>query len=203
MYKTLLTTTLVVGLTGMTQMQAKAATTFVFGGSNDLEESFTFIKDDITITVTGSAGDDPRDVIRRPSGIGVWNGRRSGDDREVDGFGPDETLSLLVDPEVSLITATFSRVGKNDDVEIVIGGDVFFSGDIPGGNKFDTGIGTVRISDAPFATQIDFTVTEKNDDYFLKKIKVDVVPEPLTILGAGTAIAFGAKFKRKLASKKG
>ena len=28
------------------------------------------------------------------------------------------------------------------------------------------------------------------------------VPEPLTILGAGTAISFGAAFKRKLAKKK-
>ncbi|CCQ62703.1 PEP-CTERM sorting domain-containing protein, partial [Crocosphaera watsonii] len=27
------------------------------------------------------------------------------------------------------------------------------------------------------------------------------VPEPLTILGAGTAVAFGASFKRKLAKK--
>ncbi|MDJ0601561.1 MAG: PEP-CTERM sorting domain-containing protein [Crocosphaera sp.] len=27
------------------------------------------------------------------------------------------------------------------------------------------------------------------------------VPEPLTILGAGTAIAFGGAFKRKLAKK--
>ncbi len=32
-------------------------------------------------------------------------------------------------------------------------------------------------------------------------VNVGVVPEPLTILGAGTAIAFGGAFKRKLAKK--
>ena len=31
---------------------------------------------------------------------------------------------------------------------------------------------------------------------------VEPVPEPLTILGAGTAVAFGTSFKRKLAKAK-
>ena len=202
MYKKLLTATLVLGLTGMTQIQAKAATTIFFGGSLAVEDSFTYTdtEDTVFVTVTGSAGGNSRDVVRGLLGIGVFGG--GPDDPEVDGFGPNETLSLLVDPSVSLITATFSRVGFDDDLEIIIDGNLAFSGDIAGGNILDTGIGTVTIANAPFGTQIDFTVTEGNDDYLLKKVKVDVVPEPLTILGAGTALGFGGLFKKKLASKK-
>lgn len=203
MYKQLLTATLVVGLTGMTQIQAKAATTIFFGGFLDRDDSFTYTdaEDTVSVTVTGSAGNNSRDVVRGPLGIGVWNGSLL-DDPEVDGVGPDETLILEVDPAVSLIAATFARVGRGDEVKIILDGDDFFSGNIPGGNRRDTDIGTVRISNAPFATQIEFTVTDRNDDYLLKKIKVDVVPEPLTILGAGTALGFGGFFKKKLASKK-
>lgn len=201
MYKKLLTATLVVGLTGMTQIQAKAATTIFFGGSLTVEDSFTYTTNDgITVTATGSAGNNSRDVIRGPLGIGVFGGFP--DDPEVDGVGPDETLILEVDPAVSLIAATFARVDRRDEVTIILDGNDFFSGNIPGGNRRDTDIGTVRISNAPFATQIEFTVTDRNDDYLLKKIKVDVVPEPLTILGAGTALGFGGFFKKKLASKK-
>ncbi|EAZ91422.1 PEP-CTERM sorting domain-containing protein [Crocosphaera chwakensis] len=36
----------------------------------------------------------------------------------------------------------------------------------------------------------------------LDNVSVNAVPEPLTILGAGSAIGFGVSFKRKLANRK-
>lgn len=39
------------------------------------------------------------------------------------------------------------------------------------------------------------------DAFAITQVPTEQIPEPLTILGAGTAAAFGAFFKRKLAKK--
>ena len=45
---------------------------------------------------------------------------------------------------------------------------------------------------------LNYYVVISNFDNVRLSVEKAVVPEPLTILGAGTAIAFGAGFKRKL-----
>lgn len=180
---------------------AAQATTFNFSGLTGLlnpqiQSSFSFQEDGIDLIVTGFSTNGPEDVSLQIDGLGVFSGGL--DPLQVDGIGPDETLSLLFDPSVIINSATFARVGSNDDVEITVDGDSIYNGDIP---NF-LGFGTITIDDAPSGVMINFAVTENNDGFLLKKVDVSAVPEPLTILGAGTAIAFGAKFKRKLAKAK-
>lgn len=50
--------------------------------------------------------------------------------------------------------------------------------------------------------RFDHTGLEPGNANAINISTTGVVPEPLTILGAGTAIAFGGAFKRKLAKKK-
>ncbi|WP_420911668.1 PEP-CTERM sorting domain-containing protein [Rippkaea orientalis] len=52
--------------------------------------------------------------------------------------------------------------------------------------------GKFKVNDSPLTTHSSLPFSNH---------LAGVVPEPLTILGAGTAIGFGATFKRKLAKK--
>lgn len=199
MFKAAIATTAVtLGVMALTPDAAQAVS-FNLGGSNDSRSSFSITEDGIGLTITGSAEDgSDRNVVRRLNGMGVRL-PRSFDDPEIDGFGPDETLNLLFDHTVDLISATFSRVGFNDDFKLFVDGSETVDTDIPGGtfNSIDAGIGTFNFTS--FMTegnQFGFTVSGTNDDFFLKSVEVEKVPEPALMLGLG-AVAAGLLAQRK------
>ncbi|MGD1929300.1 MAG: PEP-CTERM sorting domain-containing protein [Leptolyngbyaceae cyanobacterium] len=168
------------------------ATTFGLGGSFDLESSFLYEEDGIGLTVTGVSQDGPRDVVRSGLGLGVYGG--GGDDFEVDGFGPNEGLKFLFDHTVSLVSATFSRVGFNDDFTLFVDGSIIGSADIPGGSFFDNDFGTFFFPQASFneGNEFIFAATGFNDDFKLKRLKIEKVvdvPEPAAMLGLGAVAA--------------
>ena len=203
MQKFLLTTAIAVGMTGLGGLQVQAATLFDFtragnptdNPSNANATEFNYLVDGINLTVSGSAGLAPNPLVtRRRAGLGV---RATALDNtpQLDGVGFNETLTLEFDPEVFLLEATFARVDRNDQVTISIDTTTIFNGTIPQ-------IGTVDLTNSPSGVVANFSVTDRNDNYFLSSVSVNAVPEPLTILGAGSAIAFGAGFKRKLGKVK-
>ena len=118
---------------------------------------------------------------------------------------PDLVISLGGDK----IVPTFSWDGLSDDVIVKldpIGSDN--SEVIGSGSDGSSSIG----SQGRFGKILVWGLTR--DEYFLtgsllpvtdvtfQNTSVEVVPEPLTILGAGTALIFGAGFKRKLSKSK-
>lgn len=176
---------------------------FNFQGTPDsTQSSFVFTNTGVSVTATGTAGSSARNVIRNSSGLGVFGG--GGEDPEIDGVGADETLSLSFNQTVRIVSATFSQVGTDDDFRFLVGSTVLVADeDIPGGS------GTFNFSSFSAASRtgnlFKFTVPGENDDYQVKSITietVEAVPEPITMLGAGTALGFGTFFKKSLAKKR-
>jgi len=170
------------------------ATTFSLGGSLAVESSFSYEEDGIGLTVTGLSTSGPRDVVRSGLGLGVLGGFL--DDPEVDGLGPNEGLQFLFDHTVSLISATFTRVGFNDDFTLFVDGDKLVSADIPGGSFFDNDFGTFNFesfSPDNEGSVFTFAALGANDDFKLKRLEVEkvAVPEPALMLGLGSVAAAG------------
>ena len=131
-------------------------------------------------------------VFRSILGLGVKRGSK--DSPQIDGKGLDETLRLTFERTVRLVSATFSAVGQNDDAVVTLGGNQLYTGNIP---NTRWGFGKLSFATTSIGTVADFSILGKNDDYFLKKIEVESVPEPLSILGTGLALGAGALFERK------
>ncbi|EAW38843.1 PEP-CTERM sorting domain-containing protein [Lyngbya sp. PCC 8106] len=175
--------------------QAAEAVTFNFGGF-DLDNSLSFSEGGIDLTATGFATNGNRQVSRGPNGLGVFGG--FGDSFQVDGLGFNETLQLEFNKQISLVSATFSRVGFNDDFRLLVDGNQLVSADIPGTGTFD--FTSFALADRT-GSVLGFTVADNNDDYFLRSIEVEPVPEPLTILGSLSALGMGAALKKKQQKK--
>ncbi|MGL5081257.1 MAG: PEP-CTERM sorting domain-containing protein [Microcoleaceae cyanobacterium] len=188
---------------------------FDLGGSPALDSSFSYNAGDVGLTVTGfrdtlGGGTTSAFVVKSPDGLGVTSLASDISDLQflqLDGLGLDEGLQFEFDQKITINSATFSRVGSNDDFTVSVdAGGLFLSEDIPGGNFFDTGVGTFDFTalDAGLrtGTLVSFSVAGSNDDYILKSIEVEAVPEPLTILGTGMALGFGGLFKKELDKKK-
>lgn len=190
---------------------------FDLGGSTAVNSSFSYNTGDVGLTVTGfrdnllGGGTTSAFVVRSSGGLGVTSVLSDITDPlqipELDGLGLDEGLQFEFDQKITINSATFSRVDSDDDFTVSVdGGGLFLSEDIPGGNLFDTGVGTFNFSafdaGSRTGTLVSFSVGGNNDDYILKSIEVEAVPEPLTILGTGMALGFGGLFKKELDKKK-
>ncbi|MEL7034482.1 MAG: PEP-CTERM sorting domain-containing protein [Cyanobacteria bacterium J06592_8] len=193
--------------------QAAQAITFDFGGL-DGDFSLSFSEEGVDVTATGFTPDGIRSVVQTPNGLGVFGGVENvglpfpvPDAFQTDGLGPDETLELAFSQQISLVSATFGRVGFNDEFRLLVDGDELVSADIPGGNanvlSTDTGTFDFTIFEQPERTGsvLGFTVTDFNDSYFLRSIEVEPVaepvPEPLTILGSLSALGMGTVLKKR------
>ncbi len=181
-------------------LEAAHAQHFYLGGHGGLDWSYDYEKDGLDLHVTGFSTSGRRKVYQDYYGIGVYGGRRNDNSVELDGYGKDESLLFdFKEHTVRLVSAVFSRVGKNDDFEVYVDHNEtpLVSADIIGGNKWDTGFGYFNFLnlDGNEGSKFEFTVQGKNDDYFLKSLKVEkvveAVPEPALMLGLGSVAAAG------------
>jgi hypothetical protein len=163
------------------------ALTFNFSGSpRSVAPSRTFTEGGITATATGTSTTPffpSRNVFQSRKGLGVTYTKSNLENNQIDGLGFDETLNLAFSQKVNLNSATFSRVGRNDDFKLLVDGDKFIAADIPGGNIFDFGVGTFNFSPSPTGNLFGFTVAHRNDDYLLKSVDVTAVPTPALLPG--------------------
>ena len=154
-----------------------------------------FTVDGITLKATGTEGTanvNIRQILNNPNngnpgGLGVRGSNLNG---QIDGRGGDfEALLLELDRTVRIVSATFTRVNSNnnDDFTLSVDGNNTISGDIPldiiSPNGNDLGTGTLNFNDLLIGNLFAFSVTENDDDYRLKSVTFETVPEPTSILG--------------------
>lgn len=193
------TTVVICGLTNTNPAQA-AQFVYDFSGSNNTQRSFNFKVDGLTATATGYSQIGHARVRQSNAGLGIRSSFLDTDKREIDGFGLKESLLLNFTTNVRLLSATFGRVGYGDEFRLFVDGNRLISANIPGGNIWDRDIGTFNFDHLSGTTgsEFRFTVTDKWDDYTLKRA-VFQVPEPGAILGLLTvaALSTGSALKHK------
>lgn len=170
-----------------------ASITFDFSGSAGQEESFELLEDGLKVKATGELVDgSPRDVFQDADGLGVFLG--GSENIQIDGVNDNkrETLNLKFDNLVTLLSATFTKVDSGDEFKLFVDGTQLISDtEIPNGGNFDF------TSSNATGTVLGFTIGDSDDDYFLKSVEVQEVPEPTSILGSLLVSGLGAMFYKK------
>ncbi|MGI9288873.1 MAG: PEP-CTERM sorting domain-containing protein [Pseudomonadales bacterium] len=169
--------------------------TFDFSGSGHrlLGYSQTFSQSGLGVKATALGGGR---LSQTHSGLGV-GGTHFLDSKQLDGFGPDESVLFRFSRSVRLLGFTLTRVGYFDDATLTVDDVPQLSGNIPGGNIWDSD--TASIKAGLNGTDFQFGVTDWNDDYFIKSLTVHAteVPEPGTIaLFAVGLVGLGIARKR-------
>lgn len=187
------------------------ATSFNFANASVIPQtssSLSYVENGIQLEVTGwinngSSGQVSQNFL----GLGVTNTNLfDQDEYQLDGVEGKESLKLSFQPQVFLKSATFSRVGTNDDFTLTVNGNQLISSKISGNNSdpleaLDLGITQFSFNPSPTGNIFEFSVAGANDEYLLQQVDVENVPEPLTLLGSGSALLFGTYLKRKFNNK--
>lgn len=167
----LIKTLLACSFLGTSSIALAVPVTFDFTGQpNGVGDPLTYSVGGIDLEVNGLP--DPRVAVDLRAGLGVklLNTR---DNNQIDGSGPDETLLFSFSSVVELTNITFGNVQRNDDFTLSIDGVEVFNQDIPG-----TGSPSVEIvSIDAIGSIFGFSVQGNNDDYFIRNITVQAVPE--------------------------
>ena len=170
-----------------------ASITFDFSGNGGKQQSFNLVEDGLSVTATGELVDgSSRDVFKDGDVFGVFRGGE--EITQIDCVNDDkrETLNLDFDNLVTLLSATFAKVDSNDEFKLFVDGNQLVSDtDIPDGGTFDF------TSSNATGTVLGFSIGDSNDDYFLKSVEVQEVPEPTSILGSLLVSGFGTMFYKK------
>lgn len=136
-------------------------------------------------------------VFQDNAGLGVK--RAPQDFAQIDGAGVSEFLRLNFDRAVRLVSVSFSSVERRTGALVSFDGGELFRGKTdfqPGG------LASISFASRPQGTYFDFTGLNSGDHYLLSSVEVEPVPEPITILGTGLALAAGVAFERKRSQSK-
>jgi hypothetical protein len=160
---------------GAISLSNASAASLDFSGPLAAGSSLAFSLDDLTVTATAFSADRNSYVNQSAFGLGVSSWLL--DNPQIDGLGPDDLLLLTCSKEVTLLSAGFSWVGANDQFRLLVDGTPVLDADIPTSRTFDF---TSALSASLLTgTAFGFTVTQFNDDYFLRSIDLDSSPVPI------------------------
>lgn len=150
--------------------------------SDGLYPEINFTSGGVELNVTSSTHDgSDSQVLLNEFGLGVKLSSGS-DGSEIDNLGPDESLILTFSENITLLSATFSQLGLNDDVIINSITDTF-AANFTAGTSSDTGEQTLALTGL---TGNEFTFSSQGtySEYSLKAISFSSHPvsAPTTFL---------------------
>lgn len=170
-----------------------ASITFDFSGDDGQQQFIDLVEDGLNVEARGELVDgSARDVFQDADGLGVFRG--GSENIQIDGVNENrrETLNLEFDNLVTLLSATFTKVDSGDEFKLFVDGTQLISDtEIPNGGNFDF------TSFNATGTVLGFSIGDSDDDYFLKSVEVQEVPEPTSILGSLLVSGLGAMFYKK------
>jgi len=142
---------------------------FDFSGILAMADTMEFTQGDVSLAATGWAGTAPALVHQDGDGLGVtYDGDRASytTASQIDGRDELESLVLTFDRPVSLLSATFSLIGTNDQFSLLVDDALLFSGNFPSSR-------TKSFSSDNVGQVFTFAVGEEDDDYKVKGIEVE------------------------------
>jgi len=164
-----------------------------------LYPQLNIIESGISLSITSSTSTAvPSQIFLDSSGLGIRLLDGS-DGNELDNLGPDESLVLRFSEDVTLLNATFSQLGTNDDFIISSLSNVYAS-NFTNGNINDTGSQQVMLTNLS-GNEFIFSALGTYSEYSLKalsfeKFMVDAPPALALFLGG---FLFVYQRKRQLA----
>ncbi len=149
--------------------------TFTLMSGQSLTVTATWVSDSLSASGDG-------EIVQSSMGLGVRHTFNPGDDNQIDGAGPDETLWLTFNQQITLTDLAFDFPHLTDQYD-------FFVGDTLVLEDQETFPGPWRALGPNGYTGNVFGIRADNhdDNFFLAQIRYNLVPEPssLLLLGGG------------------
>jgi hypothetical protein len=182
MRKLIASATLLLGMAGSANA---TVIEYDFTGGRGEASSYEFTVDGLTATATANYNGFKRSakVTRDKHGLGVKSSRR--DNRDIDGRGRNDYLTVTFDFVVDLLGLKFGHNSKNDEFDLYLDGTKT-------NNNRETRVGWKKFAiGARSGTSFTVRASQNNDNFVLKGMKVAASPIPLpgslALLGLGLA----------------
>lgn len=190
-------------------VQGASALTFTFDFTNDVFTPGNDIKlfdesGKVSLTASAFASQNTfaQVIGSLGNGLGVTqeNDVADGDPDQIDSMGPDETLRLDLGFNFRIVEALIKNTQDSDDGIILVDGNEVYNGELNGFGFANTP-GLIIDTEGQI---IDFTVQggsgadARNNDYFVKSITIERVPDSGVTLGMlGGALVGIAALRRR------
>ena len=147
--------------------------TFTLGSGQSLTVTATWVSDSLSANGDG-------EIVQSSMGLGVLHTHNPGDDNQIDGAGPDETLWLTFNERITLTELAFDVPHLTDQFDLFVGDTLVLEDQetYPGPWR---ALGSNGYTGSVFGVRAD----SHDDNFYLSQIRYNLVPEPSTLMLLG------------------